>query len=792
MTSSAASAVLLTSLKLYGPVALCGWLLFELLRRRWPGVFGSDAFKDQDKGFFAWVPRLWHLDDDQIIAQSGMDAWVILRFARMSLRVAAVCVLASVVLCPLYADAEANTLEVEDTATTVDIIDRISIANVVGWRLSVAVLAAYVISAYVMWLVMEEYRAYRTQRHAFLARKEPAQYSIVVSDLPHALRRPQTLMAYMDYLFPDSVYSAYIGVECRPLEDLFDQRRIVLSHLDAAKAEAASIKPSKSWGLCRRSGTGDVQYYSEQLDQINDAILTERKETLKKQFGSPQDSTQDLQYGSFLKNHGISWSTIRQELAKPVVYAGSKKSNESTPLLQKTGTKSPAGRTTEVIYDPEVVRSCAFVSFRSIRSVQSAQQLLQTENPTEMHILPAPHIRDILWENFGLPYATKRQWALFASLCTFVIVLFWTIPTAFVSSLASAEGLRTTFPSVDRYFTAHPWVQKALEQAAPLVLSLMNTLAKTIFKLLATREGHLSITEVDASLFSKLCYFQFFQMFFVATVTGSIVTQLLAIVNQPKSVFNFLGSSIASQYMLFITYMIVQICVDLTLLLLRVAPVIQDLLHRLLAPTYAQLPSRHPWMGLDPLNYNADNDTAFLLAKLYLVFLVVIVFAPIAPLVGLVGAIYFLAADVIYRHYFMVVAQSKWAISNSSGVFWPPLFNFIIGALLVAQCTLFGLLTLKSAGSFTILFSIALPCCTWLFYWKMINLYDFPAASLHLPLDKCCEIDEERRDESFTFLDGVYQQPAMIQAYSVDTLSSSSAATVGAHVDSTGGRDLQV
>ncbi|KAG7395315.1 hypothetical protein PHYBOEH_003936 [Phytophthora boehmeriae] len=84
-----------------------------------------------------------------------------------------------------------------------------------------------------------------------------------------------------------------------------------------------------------------------------------------------------------------------------------------------------------------VMRQSAFISFTSLMSAQVAQQTLQSKDPVCMAVTPAPHASDINWDNIGLRYRTRALGALVSLLISGIIVLFWTIPTAFVASLST-------------------------------------------------------------------------------------------------------------------------------------------------------------------------------------------------------------------------------------------------------------------------------------------------------------------------------------------------------------------
>ncbi|CAI5728288.1 unnamed protein product [Hyaloperonospora brassicae] len=832
VTTQAAANVLLTSVTVYFPLFLVLVLVYEWLRPRVPHVYAPENVADfpqsKQRKFLGWVPFVWRIDESHVAEKCGLDAWVLLRFMQLGRKVALLCVLCSLALFPMYFftaavleaqeeekhhhdhrlshllpahNGESNAsvaaitslmmlmldaqLEVGSNASKdvladgklkLDVVDRLTIANVGkdDWRLYFTVLVAYIISCYVMRLLLNEYTVYRKRRHEFLTRKHPQQYSVVISDLPQAQRRPQTLQAYLNFLFPDSVHSVYIGVECAALEKVLEKRRTIVYHLYAANVQLAKAKSKASdhdviqrpknyigrrfFGLCGGGKKVDaVDYYTEELQKVEAEMVRVRDDILRSQSAEKaQDVTSGKSYGSMSAAASRGFSSLSELTEKLRATKSSVWRDETLPLLHVS---------MPVPKRPNVMRSSAFVSFRNIRSAQAAQQLLQVENPRCMVVLPAPNICDVQWENFGLPHKLKARWKLVSMGVSLWIGLFWTVPTAFVASMASVDELRHLFPWLGGFMEKSPWLLIALQQTAPLVYSAMNGLANVIFRLLSTQEGYLSISEVEASRFTKLCFFQAFQMFFVSALAGSIITEFMLFLDQPRALFFFLGNTIANQSMMFITFIITQLCVNTPLFLLRVSPLAISAAHRVLAPLHAKLPQPQEWMGLCPINFRTDLDVPMNLAQQYLVFLFVVVFAPIAPLVGYFGAMFFVVSELSYRRCLFFVNSSRWAANNLMGVYWPPLYSFVIGALIIGQCTLIGLLSLKSGGYGPIGLTTMLPFITLAFHWYAVDLSRLNRAAESLPLDQCCDIDEERKDDPLDFLDDIYRQPAMVEAF---------------------------
>ncbi|KAF1776400.1 Calcium permeable stress-gated cation channel 1, N-terminal transmembrane domain [Phytophthora cactorum] len=647
--TQAAANVLLTSVVVYFPLFLVLILLYETLRPRVPHVYSPENHADfpesKQRKFLGWVPFVWRIDEAQVAEKCGLDAWVLLRFMKMGRKVALLCVMCSLALFPMYFFTAAVFEEQEkqrhhlsellptrggganDTAVTaitsmmmimldkqietgngtanvlssdgkvkLDVVDRLTISNVGkdDWRLFFTVLVAYMISIYVMRLLLNEYTVYRKRRHEFLMRKHPQQYSVVISDLPQSQRRPQTLQAYLDFLFPNSVHSVYIGVECAELEELLDKRQELVYHLYAANVKLSEAKAKtgehdvikrpkeligrRFFGLCGGGKEVDaVDHYTDEMQRLEEEIIHVRDEILQRQSAEKtKQVTGEKQYGSTstAAPRGFSGlSELAEKLRRTKSSMGDSRWGEETlPLLHVS---------VPVPKRPNVMRGESASHGRSAR---------------------AQHSRRPMEELWSAAQAESEVETYFYGV-SLLIGCFWTVPTAFVASMASVDELQHLFPWLGGFLEKNPWILIVLQQTAPLVYSAMNGLANVIFKLLSTQEGHLSISEVEASRFTKLCFFQAFQMFFVSALAGSIITEFMLFLDQPRMLFFFLGNTIANQSMMFITFIITQFCVDMSLFLLRISPMAISAAYHLLAPMHAKLPKPRDWMGLAPVNY---------------------------------------------------------------------------------------------------------------------------------------------------------------------------------------------
>lgn len=785
------SGTLRTSVSIYYSLLGIGLLVFELVRRRFRHAYDSrdvdnnvfwtattSSFSDKP---FGWIFSVYCVSDEEIMERCGLDTLSFLRFLRMGQKVALLAITLSAALLPLYATATPPPTN----RSSIDPLERINMSNLRerDRRLWAPTIAAYIVCFFAMYLLLKEYQNYVARRHELLGKAEAPQYSILIDELPLKLRTRMTLEAYMKRLFPDTLRSVYVAVECSKLEQYVAERekaRNKLEHelgvYEKAHGERPQHREGGSWLrclLCRRGGRGEyvdsIDFYQEQLAKLNEKVAHEIAsiENTQAQLARQMEAEEAGEVVPYVPHDpGQPDVSVRIDTQEHSSH-GDAKTERSAPLSDEEDDISESGREED---DREreaarmqrpirVMRRSAFVSFTSLKSAQVAQQTLQSSNPIHMAISPAPHVDDIDWENVGLRFRTRALWRLISSTLTALIVLFWTIPTAFVASLATVESLRRTLPFLNKAFDKYPALEDLFKQLAPLALVLLNALAPAVFSFLSAREGHPSNTEVRASKFTKLVFFQLIQIFFVTVIVGTVLDSLEEILDQPKKLIGMLGRSMPQQSTFFISYVIIRTGLSLVLELLRVVPIVVSALFRLFAPKLTKREREGKWLGLRDISNTDAFDPTSEFADSFLVMLVTLTFAPIAPLVCYFTGWYFLVADVVYRRQVLFVYKPTFF---ALGAYWPRLYKFLIVALVVAQLTLIGLLSLKKAPVQVALVAV-LAIVVLLFNHYMIQL--FPRVAKHLPVTECARLDALRaqRDHrvTFSFLDNVYRQPAM-------------------------------
>lgn len=796
------SATLKTSASIYFSVLALGLLAFEVMRRRCRRAFDSRGVESNsfwtttapDGGGrsgvpFAWMLHVRRVTDDELLDRCGLDTLSFLRFLRMGQKVALLAVVLSALLLPLYATAPPPPT----TRTNIDPLERINMSNLreQDHRLWAPTVVAYIISGFTMYLLLNEYEHYVGRRHELLGRAEPPQYSVLVDELPAKLRTRKTLEAYMQRIFPNAPRSVYVAVECSRLEQYVSEReqaRNALEHALALREKADGDRPhhreGRSWVrfvLCCRPGSrgrvvDSIDFYHEKLAKLNEKVareinsidhtqaqlahqVEEREAQSVAPFVPEASQTGSAAY-SIRFGRGSSGSEYDAAVRSSRDHGKDDDAENEDDTEGQGKEENQLEREAARKKNPmRVMRRSAFVSFTSLKAAQTAQQTLQASHPIRMAISSAPHVDDVNWENIGLRFRTRALWRLVSATITAMIVLFWTIPTAFVASLSTVESLRRTLPFLNKAFDKYPILEELFKQLAPLALVVLRALAPLVFNFLSEREGHPSRTEVRASVFTKLVYFQLIQIFFVTVIVGTVLDSLEEIVDQPKRLIAMLGRSMPQQSTFFISYVIVLTGLSLVLELLRVVPLALSALFQLFAPKLTKREREGTWLGLRSISSTDPFGPTAWLADSFLVMLVTLTFAPIAPLVCYFTGWFFLVAETVYRRQALFVYKP---MSFGYGAYWPRLYKFLIVALVVAQLTLIGLLSLKKAPVQVAVVAV-LVIVILLYNHYIVQL--FPRVAKYLPVTECARLDELRsqcdRSTTFAFLDNVYRQPAM-------------------------------
>lgn len=245
--------------------------------------------------------------------------------------------------------------------------------------------------------------------------------------------------------------------------------------------------------------------------------------------------------------------------------------------------------------------SAGFVSFKTLSTTNAARQMVHHFSPFNLEVAQAPDPDDVFWANVGRSHKELQLGNLASRAATLAICLLWTIPMAFISSLSSVEGLKKQFSWLEDPINEFPIIESILEVLAPFFVIVVNGMLPTILQTLSMFEGPVSGSVVVASTFTKLAMFMIVQTFFVSLISGSLMKQLEAIIDDYTKIIDILAKSLPSQSTYFIQISFVGTVMFLVFEMLRVTPLAMAFIRRFVGPKITEKQRRTTFFGIRPL-----------------------------------------------------------------------------------------------------------------------------------------------------------------------------------------------
>ena len=556
------SEILLSTLKIYGTLALIMFTAYAFLRKRFPlayNVRGNAGPYSPDETIacsvastyfdrftsVSWTYAIFGLTHEEIFDSSGLDAVAVVRILELGLKLSLVGMLQSVYLFPVYYWIGEHVYH-PATASITDPLQNISLANIPpGHHSAIATtVAAYIFFAAAMYLVLKEFEWFTTYRHRFLSKARADNYTVYVTAIPLELRSDAAVSAYFRECFhSDSVLEAHVALDIPALEKKVAERNACVAKLEHA-INVRDVKGGGTVGPTHRTGplglwgpkVESIDAYTEELRKLNEevaqaieAIETAQGErdamavdtAVSQPDGGDSGANNDLSFDIETTVSVVDSVTSGSELETPKKATKSKKADvnvmsaltfspasESRLKHMESLAESVTSSALELIAGKKdgTPRNAAFVTFNNLAATNSALQMTE-ERPFLMDTDEVARPEDLYWGNIGLSHAKKQLGALLGLSLSVLLMLFWTVPVGFVATLSNLSALTEVFPTVGHYIETHPWLANLFAQLAPLFLVVVVAMLPIILKLISLLEGHPSLTAVEASLFAKLSWF---------------------------------------------------------------------------------------------------------------------------------------------------------------------------------------------------------------------------------------------------------------------------------------------
>ncbi|KAG0344141.1 hypothetical protein BG004_004704 [Podila humilis] len=584
-------------------------------------------------GIFSWITASFSVKDTELLERVGLDAYMFLRFLRMSAIFFAGCTLLGIpILIPINVVGGDN----------VGGLTNMTIGNVIqSWRLWFHLVLTILFCSTAVVLLWREMQEYCRRRHAYLLSekhaKTPQATTILVRGIPDGLNTEDALFNIFNK-FPSGVKKIWLTRHPKNIVELCKERDEIVKKLEMAvynyirsaygkksKKSEVELEPVRPAGRtsvvpCVGKKVDLIDFYSNRLAQLNREI----------------DAAQE---------------------------AGSVKSLNS-----------------------------AFIQFHTQFAAHSAVQTVV--HPTAFNMAPmyaeiSP--LDVVWDSMDI-HAVFRQCRVFLSFtAATALALFWTIPVFFVSSIANIASIVNTF-SFLAFLEDLPAPALGIIQGVlpPLFLAILMALLPIILTFMANFEGHVRYSAITHSVMSKFFFFLVVNVLLISTLSGGFLKTWEEI---SKGGFNFfeiinlLSKNLPGASTFFVTYALLKGFTGPVLELLQISPLILNFL-------LTNLLARSPRQIWDIQGRLISANYGVIFPPQTLMFCIGIVYSTIAPLVLPFVTFYFTMFYFVYRHQFLYIYHQP---VETGGLAFPKAVRQSFTGIFIAEFTILGIFLAKQA-----------------------------------------------------------------------------------------------
>jgi hypothetical protein len=325
----------------------------------------------------------------------------------------------------------------------------------------------------------------------------------------------------------------------------------------------------------------------------------------------------------------------------------------------------------------------------------------------------------------------------------------------FFASLSSVEGLKAEFEWIADAIESYPFLGPLLEQLAPLLVVVFNSLLPVILEAVSMLEHPISGSLLETSMFTKLSAFMIIQTFFVSAISGGLLQEINAIISDPTSIVDLLANSLPAQSTYFIQIVFVGTTLMVGMEVVRIIPLALAGLRRFIGPNLTDKERNTVFMGIRPLCDPIEFEHADTFSQVVLFFMVLLVYSVIAPITNFVMGFCFLYMNTAYRHQFIYIYPAR---PDSGGKLWTSFIGILLVCIFIAEITITGLLALKKAR---IAYSLMFPLLAITVLFNVYIKQEHFRVAENLASRECLKTDLQNGDLDMSFVKGAFTQPEL-------------------------------
>ncbi|XP_065670780.1 uncharacterized protein LOC100213564 isoform X3 [Hydra vulgaris] len=356
---------------------------------------------------------------------------------------------------------------------------------------------------------------------------------------------------------------------------------------------------------------------------------------------------------------------------------------------------------------------CAFVFFKSLKGQASSLKSVWDSSPFHYHVTPAPEPKEILWGNLAIPFWQKSLRNVVGYIFIFMLVIFWTTPILFISSLTKLSSIASELKWLDEWQAGtSTLVMNFIQGVIPvLLIAIFYIILPYILRAVGKFQGHISKSEIALITFKFLFVFQTFNTFFIYIVSGSVLQDFQKIINSPFELPSYLAKSLPSQAGFFLNYITLMSFVGLAIELTRIVPLIVFTINiKFFAHSQRQIQEAWKPKG-------AEYEIMY--SQVLLFFLIGLSYSILSPIIIPFFVLYNLFGYIVWTHQLLYVYIPD---NDHGGKFWPDVFSRIIACMVVFQLLMIGVFLLKQVW-YAAAFTAPLVIITVVFWLLMVDKF---------------------------------------------------------------------
>ncbi|GMM36323.1 hypothetical protein DASC09_036480 [Saccharomycopsis crataegensis] len=671
-------------------IGFFGFLVFCYLRPRYPQIYSLRTLRRSDietlpRHWFSWIKQLYIIKDEEVLALSGLDAYVFLCFFRISITIFGVLTLISFLFIGPIRYYTTGHYDHHEEFGDGDAVASVNIMKLVGLFYSISdtsdreddskpskppmippmyeefpsYLWIYAVFTYIFVLLSLNYLLKQTKkiitiRQNYLgSQNSVTDKTIRVDGIPPQLRTESVLKKHIESLGIGKVLELHMNRDWDTLDHYMKERKHIVKCLEKTYISYLGL---------------DVNINKGEIPQASIPKLPNEIET--------EDSTNERKRPTmktgFLGLFGTRVDTINYYLIQL------KKIDYDIEMLRQENAFKPA--------------DSAFVTMDSVASAQMIAQAVLDPKAHNLLTSLAPSPSDIIWESFAVP-SVKRYIQNYSITIMFVITSVVLIfPVSSLAALINIETITKFWPKLGHVIADSKWLTTLVTGILPPTLfTVLNVCIPYLYRWLSTKQYFHSNGDVELASVSKNYFYTFFNLFLVFTIAGSAANYWSYFTDTTKIAYQ-LANSIKKLSLFYNNLILLQGLGIFPYKLMQFGDVFVIGCYKFVQIFYkTQVRVR----TLRYLYYTPKIfDFGLILPQHILIFVITMIYSIISTKLLASGLLYFILGYFVYKYqliYSMIHPQ------HSTGKVWAIIMHRLIVGLVIFELTMIGTLALENA-----------------------------------------------------------------------------------------------